>query len=81
MQFCAISLHSVNATMLKKIGEKHATEIVSCTGRHDRPNVSVLQLPVRLALKERLLKSSQFQELHSLHKTLTFLVRHLFDNN
>ena len=48
---------------------------------HDLPNVSVLQLPVRLALKERLLKSSQFRELHSLHKTLTFLVYHLFDNN
>ena len=47
--------------MLKRIGEKNAKEIVICTGRHDQPNVSVLQLPVRLALKERLLKSSQFQ--------------------
>ena len=70
MQFCAIPPHSVIPTLSKKIGDKNATESINSKGLHAQPMFTifaVLQLPVRLAFEEHLLKSGQVQEIHSLH--------------
>ena len=70
MQFFATPPHSVIATLLGKIGDKSATAFISSAGLHGQPMFTtsgVLQLPVRVAFEEHLLKSGQVQEIRSLH--------------